>query len=347
MNLFEINQEKTLTVIEPQLFNAGSIALKERQDLQAMLRDSPEAQKHILGEDLLVFAEEYSNWQDSQRRIDLLAVDRKSNLVVIELKRDEDGAHMELQAVRYAAMVSELDFPEVLKAYQDFLVKKNQPAENARETLLNFLQAPSEESVAISSKPRVILLARGFGKEMTTAILWLRTFGLDIRCVEMVPHILGDRKLLATQTIIPLPNAEDYIVKIGAKAGRLPLIPGNRSKWVGPELARMGALKPGDKVVLIRTPISNEYPNVSVSSEQRTAIFEGGNRFTWANSEDMTLTGICRAIYKAHSHEDKPFPGPNYFARENETESLYNLFQRLSGLEQTESVEQILDPESE
>ena len=290
MNLFEI-KERTLTVIEPQLFNAGSIALKERQDLQAMLRDSPEAQKHILGEDLLVFTEEYSNWQDSQRRIDLLAVDRKSNLVVIELKRDEDGAHMELQAMRYAAMVSALDFPEVLKAYQDFLVKKNQPPENARDALLNFLQAPDEESVAISSKPRVILLARGFGKEMTTAILWLRTFDLDIRCVEMVPHILGDHKLLATQTIIPLPNSEDYIVKIGAKVRKVTQQKsGSRSKPVVQELVKIGALKPGDKVVLIRTPISNEHPNVPVLPEQKTAVFEGGHRFVWDfNNEQMTL----------------------------------------------------------
>jgi hypothetical protein len=55
-----------------------------------------------------VIAEEFSEWEDSRRRIDLLGGDRDGNLVVIELKRTEDGGHMELQAIRYAAMVSAL-----------------------------------------------------------------------------------------------------------------------------------------------------------------------------------------------------------------------------------------------
>jgi hypothetical protein len=64
----------------------------------------------ILAPDCLVIAEEFSDWEDSRRRIDLLAIDKQANLVVIELKRDEIGAHMELQALRYAAMISTMSF---------------------------------------------------------------------------------------------------------------------------------------------------------------------------------------------------------------------------------------------
>ena len=38
-----------------------------------------------------------------RRRIDLLGNDRDTNLVIIELKRNDDSGHMELQAIRYAA----------------------------------------------------------------------------------------------------------------------------------------------------------------------------------------------------------------------------------------------------
>ncbi|PZF39644.1 MULTISPECIES: hypothetical protein [unclassified Curtobacterium] len=62
--------------------------LYERGDIQRLLRAQPEA----LGEELLVISEEFGNWEDSRRRIDLLALDRAANLVVIELKRTEDGA---------------------------------------------------------------------------------------------------------------------------------------------------------------------------------------------------------------------------------------------------------------
>ena len=63
----------------------------------------------LLVPDAMVLAEEFGDWQDSRRRIDLLCLDRDAGLVVVELKRTEDGGHMELQAIRYAAMVSPHD----------------------------------------------------------------------------------------------------------------------------------------------------------------------------------------------------------------------------------------------
>ena len=80
----------------------GAMLLHERRDLQRLLRKNIS----VIAPDTLVIAEEYGEWDDSRRRIDLLGIDREANLVVIELKRTEDGGHMDLQAIRYAAMVS-------------------------------------------------------------------------------------------------------------------------------------------------------------------------------------------------------------------------------------------------
>ena len=63
----------------------------------------------------MVLAEEFSDWADSTRRIDLLCLDDDANLVVVELKRTEDGGHMELQALRYAAMVSAMTFDQAVE----------------------------------------------------------------------------------------------------------------------------------------------------------------------------------------------------------------------------------------
>jgi len=63
----------------------------------------------------LVVSEEFGDWEDSRRRIDLLGIDKAANLVVIELKRTEDGGHMELQAIRYAAMVSKMTFDRLVE----------------------------------------------------------------------------------------------------------------------------------------------------------------------------------------------------------------------------------------
>ena len=75
-------------------------------DLQQILRVQPD----ILEDGLFILSEEYGNWDESKRRIDLLALDENGHLVVVELKRsDSDRREMELQAVRYAALVGQHD----------------------------------------------------------------------------------------------------------------------------------------------------------------------------------------------------------------------------------------------
>src|SRR4051812_22262361 len=80
----------------------------ERSDLQRLLR----ARLDVIVPDALLLSEEFGDWADSRRRIDLLAIDRDANLIVIELKRTEDAGHVELQALRYAAMVSTMTFEQ-------------------------------------------------------------------------------------------------------------------------------------------------------------------------------------------------------------------------------------------
>ncbi len=74
----------------------------EGTHLQTPVRD------HIalLGGDLMVVAEEFGEFEDANRRIDLLCMDRSTRLVVVEHRRGDTGGHMEPQALRYAAMVS-------------------------------------------------------------------------------------------------------------------------------------------------------------------------------------------------------------------------------------------------
>src|SRR5581483_2793698 len=72
-------------------------------------------------------------------RVDLLALDRSGALVVIELKRTEDGGHMELQAVRYAAMISTMGFQQTVAAHAKFLRGEMASAEAA---ILDFLGSP-------------------------------------------------------------------------------------------------------------------------------------------------------------------------------------------------------------
>lgn len=152
----------------------AALGMYERADLQRLLRDDIAA----LDEDLLVVAEEYGNWEDARRRIDLLAIDKAGRLVVIELKRTDDGGHMELQALRYAAMVSSMGFGEVAEAFGAHRAKQGHGEDgSARVELAAFLDVGDDaEEPVISTDVRIILVSADFGREITTTVLWLNGF---------------------------------------------------------------------------------------------------------------------------------------------------------------------------
>jgi len=209
MPIYEFKKD-TIVRLASTSFSANGV--KERYDLQRLLKDNIE----VIAADTLVISEEYSEWEDSKRSIDLLAVDHKANLVVIELKRTEDGGHMELQAIRYAAMVSTMTFELAVDAFSKYL-KKTGKEDTARKTLLEFFGWDDANSGEFADRVRIILASADFSKEITSSAIWLNDNGLDVRCVRLVPYKYDDRILVDIQQIVPVPEAEDYQIRIREK----------------------------------------------------------------------------------------------------------------------------------
>ena len=210
MALYEITANGLKTI---PLSTFQEKQIKERDNLQRLLKKDI----GVLSSDLLVVAEEFGDWEDSTRRIDLLAIDTNADLVVIELKRTTDGGHMDLQAVRYAAMVSAMTFAQACNAYDRFLKDNGQDA-SAEENLLEFLGWNEPDEEKFGKDVRIILASADFSKEITTAVIWLNERGLDIRCFRMLPHDMDGRTILDIQQIIPLPEAESFQVKVREKS---------------------------------------------------------------------------------------------------------------------------------
>lgn len=187
-------------------------SIKERDDLQRLLKKKVD----IISPDTLVISEEFSEWEDSKRRIDLLGIDTDANLVIIELKRTEDGGYMDLQAIRYASMVSALTFERAEKIYRKYL-NENQIEADAKDELLAFLGWTEADEDQFAQEARIVLASAEFSKELTTSVIWLNNQGLDIRCIRLKPYNDGDNLLLDVQQVIPLPEAEEYQVKIRDK----------------------------------------------------------------------------------------------------------------------------------
>lgn len=207
MPLYKYTNEALAAVKQDTLATLG---IRERDDLQRVLRDNIDA----VSPDTLVIAEEFSNWKDSHRRIDLLGIDPDGSVVVIELKRTEDGGHMDLQAIRYAAMVSTLTFDQVLEAFESFCEATGREID-PRENLLSHLNCEPEE---IGEQTRIVLVSADFSSEISTAALWLNQQGLNITCIRLTSYKDGECIYFDAQQIIPLPEATDYMVKSREKA---------------------------------------------------------------------------------------------------------------------------------
>lgn len=184
----------------------AALELRERDDLQRLLRDD----LSVLDDGLLLIAEEYGDFAGSQRRIDLLALDRSAQLVVIELKRTADGGHVELQALRYAAMVSTMTVDHLIATHSR---QHGTTAEESRRILEEWV-SDEGELIELSSRVRLILASADFSTEVTATVLWLtQEYGLDISCYRLVPYLLGEETLLDIQRIIPLPEATDFQIQ--------------------------------------------------------------------------------------------------------------------------------------
>jgi hypothetical protein len=212
MTLYQIEAD-TLRPLDRTGFRREG--LLERNDLQRLLRDQIE----ILGADLFLLTEEFGDWQDSRRRIDLLCLDREANLVIVELKRTKRGGHSELQALRYAAMVAEMTFEQAAHAHARYLsAREYEVAQPAEVAILDFLEWEEADEDAFNQDVRIILVSQDFSAELTGTVLWLLERGLDITCTRLSPYRQPDGPLiLDVQQIIPLPEAADYQIRVREK----------------------------------------------------------------------------------------------------------------------------------
>jgi hypothetical protein len=212
------DQDANLHSMQP--ISYAELGVKERQDFENWIIKEPKILG--LGADLLLITSEYDGFDKSDKRLDLLALDRLGNLVIIELKLDAAKTLADLQAIRYAAFCSTMTFTTMVALYAKF---KKLNSEVAEKEIRQHVTG-KEDFSELSNEPRIILAAGGFDdQELTSCVLWLRKFDLDISCVEVTPYRMPDGGiLLAPRVIIPLPETKDFMVRAElkeAEEGRL------------------------------------------------------------------------------------------------------------------------------
>ncbi len=178
--MFKINKDSnTLEKVTQKSFS--DLGFREKEHLQEWIANNPEA----LGEELLIIQKEFSGFSDTNERLDLLALDKQGNLVIIENKLDNTGRDVTWQALKYASYCSSLTKEQVKDIYQEHLVDMNLN-EKAEDNLREFFNEEYEEiPINKGLTQRIILIAGMFKKEVTSTVLWLMNYKLRIQCFKV------------------------------------------------------------------------------------------------------------------------------------------------------------------
>ncbi len=230
------------------------IGFRERQDLQRWIEAYPE----IVGPDLLVITTELDRWEFGAERVrdrlDVLFLNSTGSLIIVELKRGEAPDTVDLQALKYAAYCSQLTVKDVVSDY----ARHHDTSESAAQEAI-VEHAPALERSGIGPV-KVRLVAEAFKPSVTSMVLWLQDYELDIGCVEITARRLNDGNAIVTsRQILPLPVAEDYLVQRRRKerVEERRVTSGRRTNVVA-ELLEAGAIEPGTELKLKLDQLTRE-----------------------------------------------------------------------------------------
>lgn len=299
--MFVIDKENNkIEKIQSRTFH--DLGFKERENLQEWIAKNPEC---LAEEELLIIQKEFDGFNDTNERLDLLALDKSGALVVIENKLDDTGRDVVWQALKYVSYCSTLSKQQIIDIYQNYLDKQGKN-EKAADKLAEFLDDKPLEEISLNEHDqRMILVAGNFRKEVTSTAMWLINHGISVQCFKATPYKFGEELLLDMEQIIPVKEAEEYLIKMADKAKEAQTVREN-SKGIE-ELRRKYWTELLDKF----NRISKQFQNINPSSD------------LWLSS-GSGVTGIPFSFVATKSYADVEI-----FINHGEKEVNKNIFDKL------------------
>ena len=211
--MFQINSTSNEIVqLTPKRFS--DLGFTERGHLQEWIAKMPES----LGEELLIIQKEFDGFDETKERLDLLALDKHGDLVIIENKLDDSGRDVVWQALKYASYCSSLSKSQIAEIYQVYLDRAREK-EDAKERIVEFMGASDFDEVLINEGvgQRLVFVAANFRREVTSTVMWLLENQIRVQCFKATPFQQGEQLFLTLDQIIPTPEEADFRVGISEK----------------------------------------------------------------------------------------------------------------------------------
>lgn len=190
----------------------AEIGLRERRDLQEWILAHPE----ILGPDLKIVTFEFDRWWGPSGtapgdRLDVLGLGLDGRLVVAELKRDRAPDVVEMQAIKYAAMVSRFT-PETLASHHARFLKQRHVAVSDDEAFQQLQAHAGDLDIEKLRTPRIVIVAGDFPQVLTSTAIWLKEMGLDITLVRVQAYRTTNDTIVSVSQFFPVATVEDFMI---------------------------------------------------------------------------------------------------------------------------------------
>jgi len=308
----------------------GSLGLQERAHLQEWVLAHPE----VLGEDVLVITSEYDRWAGSdgtraRDRLDVLGLDASGRLVVVELKRDESGGDVHLQAITYAGLVSRFDLETLAEAHHAYLSSRGVRLALSDASSRILEHVGGELDPDLLSRPRLVLVAGSFPRQVTHTAVWLSEMGLDVSLVQVTAWKVDHQILVGFTKVYPTPQVEEFTLAPARAETRQVARKVEERSRAATTVQRLVAAKLLDDGVALRlVPTHGTNPQTRLAIEEWVAEMPERGQATWRNDASAPLlwggdgngwkpTTLARHILTEAAGTDAPVRGPSWWVTED------------------------------
>jgi alkylated DNA nucleotide flippase Atl1 len=268
-----------------------ALGLQERTHLQEWVL----AQPQVLGDDVLIVTSEFDRWtgQDGTRardRLDVLGLDSSGRLVVAELKRDNSGGDVHLQAITYAALVSRFTLETLAEAHVHYRGLRGEVLTVAEATERLLEHIGGEPDPDIFRRPRLVLIAGSFPRQVTHTAVWLSEMGVDISLISVTAWRVNGRVVAGFTKLYPTPEVEEFTLaptRAEAKVATEKAAERGRAASAVRRLVEAGLLEDGDVLSLQPSHGTTSATRAEIASWVAEAPQRG--RATWRNDPDSPI----------------------------------------------------------
>jgi hypothetical protein len=254
------------------------------------------ANPELAGEPLLILGSQLAEFAEDKDRLDVLAIDKQGEIVLLELKVDGQFRLTDLQALAYAAGYSGMPIDHFAEILRKALERDSDPdatVEYAKEQIVEFVDVLDEfDEWQPSKRVRIKLVAPGYPKRVLHTVKWLGdVYGMPIEAIQVqLFEDAAGRYQLTFERLLPLKSDDAFDLTVKVAEERIAGISKPKKPAILKALLENEIIQPGQKLWLHPTAFAaadkHLFDPENVVFQVSLEVRDGKPMFRWRRAPD-------------------------------------------------------------